>query len=52
MKTQKQPSASKLAKRFDNELKDLLMADLKTFKLNHPFFSNNKQELERELSAA
>ena len=32
MKNNTQPAASKLVKKFDNELKDLLMADLKAIK--------------------
>ena len=32
MKTYNKPAASKLLKRFDNELKQLLMEDLKAFR--------------------
>ncbi len=32
MKTYNKPAASKLLKRFDNELKQLLMEDLKVFR--------------------
>ena len=41
MKTYKTPSTSKLVARFDNELKNLLMADLKAFKERNQFLNNN-----------
>jgi hypothetical protein len=43
MKTlQQKPATSKLLKRYDNELKNLLMADLKAFKQRGQFTSNNQ----------
>ncbi len=42
MKTNK-PATSKLLKRFDNELKEMLMADLKTFKERSRFSTSNNQ---------
>ncbi len=44
MKTYKTPSTSKLVARFDNELKNLLMADLKAFKERNQFLSNNNNQ--------
>ena len=41
MKTYKTPATSKLVARFDNELKNLLMADLKAFKERNQFLANN-----------
>lgn len=52
MKSYQNPSPSKLVKQFDNELKNILMEDLKAFKAKHPFFNRVKQELIRDLSAA
>jgi hypothetical protein len=52
MKTYKRPSASKLLIRFDNELKELLMNDLRTFSQKNPFFSNNKRATAHTLSVA
>ena len=43
MKTDKQPATSKLLKRFDNELKNMLMEDLKAFKAKTQFISGNTQ---------
>jgi hypothetical protein len=43
MKTlQQKPATSKLLIRYDNELKNLLMADLKVFKERGRFTSNNQ----------
>lgn len=43
MKTlQQKPATSKLLIRYDNELKNLLMADLKAFKERGRFISNNQ----------
>jgi len=42
MKTDKKPSASKLVARFDNELKSLLMEDLRSFREKNQF--RNKQD--------
>jgi hypothetical protein len=53
MKTYKKPSASKLVARFDNELKNLLMEDLRSFRNRNQFTSSNKQEaVQQQLSAA
>ncbi|MBK0380460.1 hypothetical protein [Mucilaginibacter segetis] len=52
MKTYKQPATSKLLKRFDNELKNLLMEDLRSFRGRNPFTKSNKQEAVQQLSAA
>lgn len=43
MKTYNKPSTSKLVTRFDNELKNLLMEDLKTFRERNKFVTGNKQ---------
>lgn len=40
MKTYKKPATSKLVARFDNELKNLLMEDLKAFKAKDQFYNN------------
>lgn len=40
MKTYRKPSASKLVAKFDSELKDLLMSDLKAVKAAKNQFSN------------
>ena len=42
MKTVKQPATSKLVTRFDNELRNLLMEDLKVFREKNQFKSNNQ----------
>ena len=43
MKTlQQKPATSKLLKRYDNELKNLLMADLKSIKEKGLFTRNNQ----------
>ena len=42
MKTAKQPATSKLVTRFDNELRNLLMEDLKVFREKNQFKSNNQ----------
>jgi hypothetical protein len=53
MKTYKKPSASKLVARFDNDLMNLLMEDLKSFRKKNQFSSSNKQEaVQKQLSAA
>lgn len=36
MKNYSKPAPSKLVARFDNELKKILMADLKAFRTNNP----------------
>jgi len=43
MKTYNKPSTSKLVARFDNELKNLLMEDLKAFRDRNKFVISNKQ---------
>ena len=53
MKTYKKPATSKLVARFDNELMNLLMEDLKTFREKNQFVASNKQEVaQQQLSAA
>jgi hypothetical protein len=42
MKTVKQPATSKLVARFDNELRKLIMEDLKVFREKYQFKSNNQ----------
>lgn len=42
MKTLQKPATSKLVKRYDNELKKLLMEDLKAFRERAQFISNNQ----------
>jgi hypothetical protein len=42
MKNNTQPAASKLVKQFDNELRNLLMADLEAFRAKNQFV---KQQL-------
>jgi hypothetical protein len=51
MKTIQKPAASKLVKRFDNELRDILMNDLKSFMAKNPFL-RNKQANVQTLSVA
>ena len=43
MKTSQKPATSKLLIRYDNELKNLLMADLKAFRERGQFTGNNNQ---------
>jgi hypothetical protein len=42
MKTSQKPATSKLLIRYDNELKALLMQDLKAFRERGQFTSNNQ----------
>jgi len=42
MKTYNKPATSKLLVRFDNELKTLLMEDLKAFRAKNQFYNNNQ----------
>ncbi|HTH82116.1 MAG TPA: hypothetical protein VL490_04235 [Mucilaginibacter sp.] len=42
MKTYNKPATSKLLSRFDNELKNILMADLKALKEKGQFTSNHQ----------
>jgi hypothetical protein len=39
-------ATSKLAKRFDEELKNILMEDLKAFRTRNQFVTSNKQVVE------
>ncbi len=53
MKAYKKPLTSKLVARFDNELKNILMEDLKSFKTMHQFVHiNAKEAVQKTLSAA
>jgi hypothetical protein len=52
MKTYNKPATSKLVARFDNELKALLMDDLKAYRERNQFITSNKQAAVRQLSAA
>jgi hypothetical protein len=53
MKTYNKPSTSKLVARFDNELKNLLMEDLKAFRSKNKFItSNNQAPVQENLAAA
>lgn len=52
MKTFNKPATSKLATRFDNELKTLLMEDLKVLRERNQFVNSNKRAPVRQLSAA
>ena len=47
MKTYNKPATSKLLKRFDNELKQLLMEDLKVFRAKN-FQRNNQPALQQQ----
>ena len=51
MKTYNKPATSKLVARFDNELKNLLMEDLKAFRSRNKFVAANKQA-QQSLTAA
>ena len=53
MKTYNKPVVSKLLIRFDNELKNILTKDLKSFMAKNPFLISNKQAIiQQELSVA
>ena len=53
MKAYKKPATSKLVARFDNELKNLLMEDLRSFREKNQFTPRNNQEAtQHALSAA
>jgi hypothetical protein len=53
MENYKKPSTSKLAKRFDNELKSILMEDVKAYRNRTAFSSSNNQSaVPSTLSAA
>ena len=47
MKTVKQPATSKLVTRFDNELRNLLMEDLKYFREKNQFKGNNQAAVQK-----
>jgi hypothetical protein len=53
MKIYNKPATSKLVARFDNELRNLLMEDLKAFKEKNKFYARNQQAAaQQSLSAA
>ena len=52
MKTYNKPSTSKLVARFDNELKNLLMEDLKAFRERNKFVTSNKQIVAQQQNVA
>ncbi|SDE42002.1 hypothetical protein SAMN05216464_10671 [Mucilaginibacter pineti] len=52
MKTYKTPSASKLVARFDNELKNMLLQDLRSFKANSTVRNISQQAARENMSAA
>ena len=47
MKTYNKPATSKLLKRYDNELKQLLMEDIKVFRAKNTH-SNNQPALQQQ----
>jgi hypothetical protein len=47
MKTNKKPATSKLLTRFDNELRNLLMEDLKVFRERNQFKGNNQAAVQK-----
>jgi hypothetical protein len=51
MKTYKKPATSKLLTRFDNELKNMLMEDLKAFKVRTQFISSNNRSAKQQQAA-
>jgi len=52
MKSSKKPSTSKLVARFDEELKNLLMEDLRSLRERNQFKNIQKVAAQRTLSAA
>ena len=53
MKAHKKISTSKLVMGFDNELKNLLMEDLRSFKAKNPFLNlNQRAAAQQTLTAA
>ncbi|MEO6148910.1 MAG: hypothetical protein ABIP28_02070 [Mucilaginibacter sp.] len=52
MKSNKKPATSKLVAKFDNELMQILMEDVRFFKANNPYYSNKQKAAQRNLSAA
>jgi len=47
MKTTKKPATSKLLTRFDTELRNLLMEDLKVFREKNQFKANNQEAVQK-----
>ena len=47
MKTTKKPATSKLLTRFDTELRNLLMEDLKVFREKNQFKANNQKAVQK-----
>jgi hypothetical protein len=53
MKTNNNKATVKLLKRFDNELRQLIAADIKIFRKTKPFMSGyNNQAIDKQLFAA
>ena len=52
MKNHIKPSASKLVAKFDTQLKEILLEDLRAFKAKCQFVSNNQAALQSNLNAA
>ena len=52
MKAYKKPSTSKLVARFDEELKNILMEDLRSFRERNQFKNIKKKAVQQSLSAA
>ena len=52
MKAYKKPSTSKLVARFDEELKNILMEDLRSFRERNQFTNIKKKAVQQSLSAA
>ncbi|MDB5029602.1 hypothetical protein [Mucilaginibacter sp.] len=48
METQQKPATSKLLKGFDNELKEMLTADLQAFRENGQFITSNNQSTQQK----
>lgn len=47
MKTNKKPATSKLLSRFDNELRNLLLEDLRIFREKNQFKGNNQAAVQK-----
>jgi hypothetical protein len=52
MKNYKTPSASKLIARFENQLLDILLEDLRNFRAKNRFKQNNQQTAVQQISSA
>jgi hypothetical protein len=52
MKAYKTPSTSKLVNRFDTELKDILLADLKNFSAKNKVMNINQQVVAQQTQSA